>query len=103
MSRMTTLQSRQSTLPRVVVRRFDRHLDVVRVALGQAGGRDLDQLPALVQLVEGGRADEPHAGAQSADELVRHGRQRAAVGSLAPIPFGYRLAVAANVSWDVLS
>src|SRR5690606_35097196 len=70
-------------LPAAVVRRLDGHLDVVRVALLQAGGGDLHQPALLPQLVAGPHLAVPHRLAQPADQLVGDGLQRTAVGDLA--------------------
>src|SRR3712207_2533292 len=69
--------------PTAVVRGFDGHLDVVRVALHQAGRGDPGQLTTLLQVGDGLRARIAHGRAQPADELVRDAGQRTAVGHLA--------------------
>src|SRR5271167_3744956 len=67
--------------PATVVRRLDGHLDVVRVALGQAGRGDLDE-PGVLQVGDSPGAAVAHGGPQAADQLARDGGQRAAVGHL---------------------
>ena len=54
-----------------VVGRLDGHLDVVRVALLEPGRGDPHELPALLQLGDGARADVEHRLLQAADQLVR--------------------------------
>ena len=61
--------------PGVVVRRFDRHRDVVRVTFLQARSRDLHEL-GLLQLLDGGRAGVAHRRTQAAGQLEDHRRQR---------------------------
>src|SRR5579859_3803803 len=65
-----------------VVRGLDRHRDVVRVALGQAGRGDLDK-PRLLKVGDGAGAAVSHRGAQPADQLAGYRGQRAAVRDLA--------------------
>src|SRR5664279_1410782 len=65
-----------------VVRGFHRHVDVMRVGLLEPGGGDADELATLLQFVDRVRADVEHRWVQAADELVRNGRQRAAIGDL---------------------
>src|SRR3954466_15088815 len=74
---------RSSRSPSPVVRGLDGHLNVVRVALDQAGGGDAGQLPALLQLGDRRRARVAHGGAQPADELVGDAGEQAPVGHLA--------------------
>src|ERR1700721_1548586 len=59
----------------VVVGRFDRHRDVVRMALLEARRSDLHEL-RLLQVLDGGRTGVAHRRAQAAGELVDHRRQR---------------------------
>src|SRR5687767_6987522 len=62
-----------------IVRRFLRDGHVVHVALAGAGGCDANQLRAPLELGNGGTAAVAHAGAQTPDELVNHGRDAALV------------------------
>ena len=64
----------------MVVRGLDGHLDVVRVALLEAGGGDAHELPALLELRDRVGADVEHRLVQAADQLARDGVQGAAVG-----------------------
>src|SRR4051794_13145959 len=66
-----------------VVRRLDRHLHVVGVALLERGRGDPDELTPGLQLRDRARADVEHGLVQAADELVRDRRERTAVGDLA--------------------
>src|SRR2546422_98627 len=52
---------------------------VVDVALPQTGLGDLNEAGLLLHLGDGAATTIPHAGAQPADQLVHHSRQRAAV------------------------
>src|SRR3954451_22274698 len=70
-----------ATSARRVVRRLGGHLDVVRVALLEAGLRDPDELPPLLQFRNGARTHIDQRLAQPADQLVAHRRQRPAVGA----------------------
>src|SRR5829696_5045219 len=101
MSRTKRILSRRLSdgfaLSAVVVRRLDRHLDVVRVALLEPGRRDLHEPPALVQLGDGARAGVPHGGAQPADELVRDRRQRPPERHLTLDALGHELVVGQDV------
>src|SRR5215470_2077882 len=67
----------QLPLTGVVVRRFDGHRDVVRMALFQTRRRDLNEL-RLLQLLDGRRTGVAHGGTQAAGELMDHRRQRTA-------------------------
>src|SRR3954452_18541808 len=69
-----------ATSARRVVRRLGGHLDVVRVALLEAGLRDPDELPPLLQFRNGARTHVEHRLPQPADELVGDRGQRPAVG-----------------------
>src|SRR5258708_8970038 len=60
----------------VVVRRFDGHRDVVRMALFETRRGDLHEL-SLLQVLDGRRTGVAHRRAQTAGELVAHRRQRA--------------------------
>src|SRR5512135_3010907 len=68
----TSISARRGGSSVVVVRRFDGHRDVVRMALLQAGRGDLDELRVL-ELLDGGRACVAHRRAQAARELVDDG------------------------------
>src|ERR1700694_3323697 len=79
MSRMTVLSPLRASAHReplvaVVVRRFDGHGDVVRMALLQTRSRDLHEL-RLLQVLDGGRTGVTHSGAQSPAELMDDSRQ----------------------------
>src|SRR5216683_2136692 len=89
-----------SRSPAAVVRCLDGHLDVVRVALGQTGPGDLDELRFL-QVGYGLRAAVAHGRAQPAGELARHGGEGAAVGDLALDAFGDQLVFAEDVVLEV--
>src|SRR5437870_10443875 len=52
---------------------------VVDVALPQTGLGDPNEAGLLLHVGDGAAAAVPHAGAQPADQLVHHSRQRAAV------------------------
>ena len=82
-----------------VVGGLDGHLDVVRVALLEARRGDPDELALGLELGDGARPDVEHRLAQSADELVRDGRQRAAVGHPALDALGHDLVVAPTSAW----
>src|ERR1700704_3671454 len=58
----------------VVVRRFDGHRDVVRMALFETRRGDLHEL-RLLQMLDGRRTGVAHRRAQAAGELVDHRRQ----------------------------
>src|SRR3954471_9258903 len=77
------------------------HLDVVRVALLEPGRGDPDELALLVHLYERAGADETQPGPQAADELVRHGRQRATVRYLTFDPLRHELVVGEDVVLEV--
>src|SRR5437016_13404464 len=81
----TGLSGRRGTVspPRRIVRALARDRHVVHVAFAQAGAGDAHELRLLVQLGQRARADIAHGGAQTAGELVQHGRGRALVGHLA--------------------
>src|SRR5258708_16516694 len=79
MSRMTVLSPLRASAHRepsvaVVVRRFDGHGDVVRMALLQTRSRDLHEL-RLLELLDGGRTGVTHSGPQSPAELMDDRRQ----------------------------
>src|SRR3954447_4545665 len=84
-----------------VVRGLDRHLDVVRVGLLQAGGGDPDEAALLLELGDGAGAAVPHRLAKTADQLVRDRGQRATVRDLALDALGDQLLVAADVALEV--
>src|SRR3954451_13296676 len=79
--------------PTAVVGGFDSHLNIVRVALGQAGTGDPGELTALLQVGDRGRAGVTHGGAPATDELVRDAGPRAALGHLPLDPLGDELVV----------
>src|SRR3954447_21521675 len=85
----------------VVVGRFDRHLDVVRVALLEARRGDAHQLTALLQFGDGTGADEAHRRAQTTVELVGDGGQRTAVGHLSLNTLRYQLVVGHHIVLEV--
>src|SRR5262249_50717890 len=92
--------SRTATPPgsaTLVVGRRDRHLNVVRVALHEAGRGDANQLPPLLKVRDRCRAHVTHRRAQPADELVRHGRDRAAVEHLTLDALRHELVVDADI------
>src|SRR5450830_255641 len=84
-----------------VVGRFNGHLDVVRVALLEPGRRDPNELPAGLQLWDRRSAHVEHGLTQAPDQLVCHGRERAAVGHLTLDPLGYHLVVVDDVALEV--
>src|SRR3954463_2701397 len=100
-SPISTLSRTGIGSPTSVVGGFGGHLDVVRVTLGEPGGGDPGELPALLQLGDGGRAGVAHAGPQAAGELVGGAGQRAAVGHLALDPLGDELVVGEDVVGEV--
>src|SRR4051794_5491783 len=65
-----------------VVRRLDRHLDVVRVRLLQPGGSDAHERALVLELLHRPRTAVPHRLAQTADQLVGDGGQRSTVRHL---------------------
>src|SRR5882757_558989 len=86
---------------RVVIRRFDSHLDVVRVALLQPGRGDLYQPPALLQRRHRVRAGVEHALVQPANQLVRNRRKRPAIRHLALDALRYQLLVRGHLTLEV--
>src|SRR4051812_26474563 len=84
-----------------VVRRLDRHLDVVRVRLLQPGGGDAHERALVLELLHRPRTAVPHRLAQTADQLVGDGGQRSAVRHLTLDALGDQLLVAADVALEV--
>ena len=73
----------------------------VRMALAQTRRRDADEGALGVQLRHGLRARVAHGGTEATHELVRHGRERAAVRHHALDAFGHELVVAQDVVLEV--
>src|SRR5690606_923936 len=84
-----------------VVRCLDRHLDVVRVALLEARGGEPDEAAVVLQLRHGAAADVEHRLAQTADQLVDDGGERAPVGDLALDALGDELLVGGDALLEV--
>src|SRR5262249_48734247 len=78
-------------LLQAVIRGLVRDVDVVDVALAEAGGGDAHEDGALNQLREAAGAEVAHARAQAADELLHDERQRALVRHPALDAFGHEL------------
>ena len=66
----------------------------MRMALGQAGSGDPDELALRSQLINGLRAAVAHAGPQAADHLEDRVRQRSLVGHASFDAFGHQLLLA---------
>src|SRR5204863_7725054 len=77
--------------PTRIIRALARYRDVAHVTLAHARGGDAHELGLLVQLLHGFRAHTAHRRAQSAGQLVEHGRRRALVRDLAFDAFGHEL------------
>src|SRR5690242_17721754 len=84
-----------------VVRCFDRHLDVVRVALLEARRGDPHEAALALHLVHGRGAHVAHGLAEAADELVQHVGEGAAVGDLALDALGDELVVRGDLGLEV--
>ncbi|MCY1225545.1 hypothetical protein D9M72_377430 [compost metagenome] len=67
----------------------------------EAGRRDPDELAPRLQLGNGGSTGVEHGLAEAAHQLVRNGRQRAAVGHAAFDAFRNQLVVAGDVGLEV--
>src|SRR5689334_12046949 len=65
--------------------------DVVDVAFAQAGVADTDEARLLLDLGDAGAADVSHAALETADELVDHHGDGAAIGNTALDTFRYEL------------
>src|SRR5512142_1257214 len=74
-----------------IVGRFARDGDVVHVALAQAGATNANESSLLLQFRYARAADVSHAALQTADELVDHHRDGAAIRHAALNSFRYKL------------
>src|SRR6185312_1926743 len=74
-----------------IVRRFLGDLDVVRMGFGDTGAGDLHELRLRAHVLDRGRAQVAHRGAQAADQLVDDVAQRAAVRHATLDAFGHQL------------
>src|SRR5258708_26628877 len=87
--------------PAAIVRRLAHDVDVVDMALAQARAGDAQELPFLLQLLDGGAAGVAHCRAQAADQLMDDVADRALVGHAALYAFGHQLQRALDLLLEV--
>src|SRR5665647_522632 len=75
-----------------VIRGLAGNYDIVYVGLAETGCGDLDKPGLLMEFLNGGGPGIAHTGTQTAEQLVNHLRDRAAVGHLALNALWYQFA-----------
>src|SRR4051812_19518709 len=91
----------RSQLAGRVVRRLDRHLDVMRMALCQPSRGDPDETTVGLQLLDRVGAAVAHGRSEAADELMRNSGEWTAERHLTLDAFRHQLLVGQDVVLEV--